>query len=80
MMVLVKVKRSNSKIIKSLVKMRVEDFLEKSKKLRKMTIKTRTLKKKIGIVITIKMSLQDLKIQIPDFKSDQPVLEMNKKP
>ena len=80
MMVLVKVKRSNSKIIKSLVKMRVEDFLEKSKKLRKMTIKTRTLKKKIGIVITIKMSLQDLKIQIPDFKSDQLVLEMNKKP
>lgn len=60
--------------------MRVEDFLEKSKKLRKMTIKTRTLKKKIGIVITIKMSLQDLKIQIPDFKSDQLVLEMNKKP
>ena len=77
---LAKAKRSNSKIIKSLVKMRVEDFLEKSKKLRKMTIKTRTLKKKIGIVITIKMSLQDLKIQIPDFKSDQPVLEMNKKP
>ena len=78
-MILVKAKRSNSKIIKSLVKMRVEDFLGKLKKLSKMTIKTQILKKKIGIVITIKMSLQDLKIQIPDFKSNQLVLEMKKK-